>query len=354
MKIASNATLAILAGGSSLRANLYAFTLTTGETDYFTDGQTPITVAIATSASTFGPSNTYKCGFVITRGSMPQATGVDSQDMQLTFAPAWDNPGGPPTIAGYSIQQAARLGLLDNATVSFSKFFGAMPVPPAQLDTSPGAVAWFLGAVQEIQLGRFSVEMKISSNLLVLTQTQMPRCLYQAGCVHNLYDSGCALSKSAWTLAGSVASIPSGAGVVTNANFNTNLTNADHYFELGVMAFTSGLNKGFSATVKTYLHASGNLQLMVPFPATVSVGDAFTIYPGCDKVQSTCSGKFNNLMHFKATPYVPVPETLYDGGTANPPAPPPLPATQSPAGTTPGNIVSGGIAPSTKGWLGGV
>lgn len=36
-----------------------------------------------------------------------------------------------------------------------------------------------------------------------------------------------------------------------------------------------------------------------------SAGDAFTIYPGCDKQQSTCSAKFNNLIHFRGFPYVP-------------------------------------------------
>ena len=38
-----------------------------------------------------------------------------------------------------------------------------------------------------------------------------------------------------------------------------------------------------------------------------SVGDAFTVYPGCDKQQSTCA-LFGNSANFRGQPFIPAPE----------------------------------------------
>jgi hypothetical protein len=123
----------------------------------------------------------------------------------------------------------------------------------------------------------------------------------------------------------------------SNSNFNTSLTAANGLYNLGVITFSSGANAGFQATVKLYQNASGNVQTMLPFPANVANGDEFAITRGCDKTQATCTS-FSNIAHFKATPFVPVPETLYDGGTSNPAAAQP-PATQ-------GGGVGGGTGPA--------
>jgi hypothetical protein len=310
MKAASAATLSILSGGKYLRADLFSITLTTGAVYYFTSYETPLSAAVYPSVT----KNSHLSGLTITRGHTTQAVGLDAQELELTLIPKWDNPGGAPLIAGYPLAQAARIGLLDNASVLYSKLFMNFPTFPAQLDTSPGAVPWFQGVVAEIDIGRFATILKVSSNLLVLNQVQMPRNLYQGACVHTVYDAGCTLLTSTFTSTGTVSAVTS------TSNFNTSLTQANSYFDLGVIKFTSGANNGFSATIKQYLNASGNLQTNLPFPATIGVGDAFSIYPGCDHVLATCTSKFNNSLHFKATPFIPVPETLYDGGTANPPA----------------------------------
>lgn len=337
MKSASAATLAILASGQAVHADLYAITLTSGAAYYFTSFDYPITCAVYPS----GSANTYLPGLVFTRGSTTQSAGLDAQEMDLHIAPAPDNPTGVAKIAGYNVAVACRLGLLDNATVLYSKLFIAPggTVPPT---TSQGAVGWFSGVVAEAELQRGYAMLKVSSNLLVLNQTQMPRNLFQATCVHTLYDAGCTLSRPTFTTTGAVSGTPN-----SNANFNTNLTAASGLYNLGVLTFTSGNNYvngvGFQATVKLYANSGGNVQTMIPFPANVANGDTFTIARGCDKTQATCmtfGTSPGNIAHFKATPYVPVPETLYDGGTSNPPAVAP-PAQQG--GSTIGTSVGGGI-----------
>lgn len=308
MKAASAATLAILSSGQILRADLYAIGLVTGSTSFFTNYERPLNGVSVNG----GAAQNYTGGWTVTRGATTQSVGLDAQELELTISPKWNNPGGPPLIAGYTLMQAARLGILDNAQVSYAKLFMMQPSGFNKLDVSPGGVGWFHGIISDIDVGRFALQLKISSNIIVLNQTQMPKNLWQAGCVHTVYDPGCAITKAAFTSSGTVGT------VTNNGLFNTNLTQANDYFDLGVITFTSGLNNGFQTTVKSYLHTSGVVQTMLPFPGNVAPGDTFTIYPGCDRLQGTCTAKFSNLIHFKATPYVPVPETLYDGGTSNP------------------------------------
>lgn len=337
MKIASTAELAILSGGKYLRADLYQITLATGASIFLTGFDEPLSVAIATGPSSFGSANTYLTGYTIERGTTTQACGVDAQELELTFYPAWDNqPSGPPLIAGYTIQQAIRLGLMDNASILYSKIFMNYPAANAPLDTSPGGIAWFAGVAAEMDIERSNAVIKVSSNLLILNQVQMPRNLYQSGCTHTLYDSGCAITRASFTSTGAVVGTPT-----SQSTFNTNLTGkADDYFDLGTIKFTSGLNNGYTATVKLYKSSSGNVSTMIPFPAAIAAGDTFSIVPGCDKLQSTCTTKFSNLIHFKGYPYIPVSETLYDGGTSNPPIAA-APAQQ--AGGTIGSMIGGNI-----------
>lgn len=66
-------------------------------------------------------------------------------------------------------------------------------------------------------------------------------------------------------------------------------------------------NRGQSRTVKSY--TGGSFKLMYPLNAVPASGDTFFAFPGCDKLQSTCTTKFSNLPNFGGQPYVPRPET---------------------------------------------
>ena len=86
------------------------------------------------------------------------------------------------------------------------------------------------------------------------------------------------------------------------------MAQAAGYFDLGVVKFTSGANNGVARTVKR--HTSGQLVTLQPLPAAVANGDTFQVWPGCDKLQGTCSGKFANLARFRGQPYIPMAETV--------------------------------------------
>jgi uncharacterized phage protein (TIGR02218 family) len=87
----------------------------------------------------------------------------------------------------------------------------------------------------------------------------------------------------------------------------TNLTDPNTHYDNGQLVFTSGVNNGHIVAVRQY--ASTTIYFVVPLPAPPLAGDTFTVYPGCDKTQATCTSKFSNLINFGGFPYVPSPET---------------------------------------------
>lgn len=311
-KTCSAATQAIIASRQYGLYLLLDVTLTNGQVYRWTSGEVPLNnVTLYYNGSTFGPFN-YATGMNIVRDSITQKNGLEAGSAKLALIPQGDAFGGPPLVNGYSLMQAARYGFIRGATVLISKFFFNLPqYTGGQIDTSPGAMGYFLGTIQGVEADRFYVDVTIEDYLSLMGIQQMPRNLFAVGCFHQVYDAGCTLQKSAFTVSGTISSATDGA------HFNTSLTQADGYFGLGVMTMTGGAASGQTAAVQSYKHASGAIVLVTPFSVVPAPGDPFNIYPGCDRQQATCTAKFNNLPHFGGFPYVPVPETILDGGVDN-------------------------------------
>jgi hypothetical protein len=308
VKIASAATLAILASGQYLKFEFYQFALPKVGTFYFTNADTSITVG----------GNTYLTGLTIVRSAFTQKVGLEVQSVDLTIEPQADNPAGPVTIGGAGFLSACRAGSFDGGIVTISKGFFNFPASGTQLNTSPGIVPWFAGIVDDMQAGRFSVDLTLNDTVQVLN-VMMPRNILQAGCVHTLFDSGCGLSKATFQKSGTIT------GYVTALTVgSTALTQVASYFALGVITFTSGVLSGSQYAISSF--AGGVVTAVQPWAALPSVGDSFTILPGCPKTQAACSNTstavgpaFANLTttggRYRGAPFVPQPETLYDGGT---------------------------------------
>lgn len=315
MKTASGTTLALLAAGKYFKAELYTVTLANGNIYRYTTAQVPTVVN----------GFTYGTELILTRSRIEQKTGLEVQSFTLTARPRNDHPSGAVLLEGFPFLAAITARTLDAARVTMEKIFLA-----DWENTLGGTVPWFAGRVNEPNIGRFQAEISINSDIEMLN-VAMPRNVVQAGCVHTLFDAGCTLSKAAFTTGGTVSGTP------TVLAFATNLTQANNYFDLGVIKFTSGPNTGLYRTIKTYLASGGSITIIRPLPSPPGAGDTFTVTPSCQKTQAACSNtnvalgpNFNNLVHFRGKPYVPVPETMYGGG------------------------VSGGGAPQTVGSQGGL
>lgn len=240
---------------------------------------------------------TYLCDDLQIKGSaISETIGLEAATLKLTISM---DPAGDAVINGVNALQAIAQGDLDGATVRVERAFMA-----TYGDTSPGTVVRFVGIVTEVtSVNRLSAQVTVSSPLYLL-DISLPRNLIQPGCGNTLFDAGCGLSRAAFAVSGTVAAGSNRNVVVTD------LTQPDQYFQLGTITFTSGANNGLSRGISSFVNSGGAVTLNVGLPEVPSVGDTFTIYPGCDKQQATCQSKFNNLINFAGMPYVPVPETV--------------------------------------------
>lgn len=266
-------------------ADLYTFTLVDGTVLRYTSADIDVTVGGATFSHQ-GP--------IIQRSRTRQAIGlaVDQLDLDISADPA-------TLLSGLPWLQAISNGALDGTEVELRRAFTASPAD-ALLGNIAGTVHQFSGRVSDTETDSLTARVIVRS-WLELLNTPLPRNLYQPPCGYSLYDAGCGVSRAAFAVNTSVSS---GS---TRQVLNCALAAAAGYFDIGEVVFNSGQNLGVRRTVKTYV--PGTVTLAYPLPKAVSVGDTFTIYPGCDKRLATCDIKFSNTARFRATPFVPVPET---------------------------------------------
>jgi uncharacterized phage protein (TIGR02218 family) len=232
-----------------------------------------------------------------------QKIGVEVDETKIKLMSVGSN-----VIESQAVLQFIGQGGMDGAFVMV--FRAMMPNPndgsvphPIKFDTSMGAPIVFAGFVADItNLDRSSAELSVKSRKELLN-IPFPYATYQASCRWPLYGVGCTLSQAAFVTAGVVAGV-SGVPLL----FQTNLPQADDYFDEGVITFTSGLNNGVTRTVRLYLNTSGEVLLFYPLPHPPLAGDTFNIYPGCDKQKQTCVNKFANGNNFGGFRFIPPPE----------------------------------------------
>lgn len=126
--------------------------------------------------------------------------------------------------------------------------------------------------------------------------------MYGRSCRWALGDDNCGVDLTSLTSTGTVDLV-----VVTRRTFRSSLSivQPDGYYGDGLLTWTSGLNDGLTGEIRGHLEANGNLALHLPMPFDIEVGDTFTVYPGCRKVQEDCKNKFNNFNNFGGFPHIP-------------------------------------------------
>ena len=277
--------IALLAQNRFLMADLFTITLDPNSVSpsyaYFTSWDIDLVYG----------GNTYLSGvLLIERDSLSWETGITVSSMKVNIS-----ANSESIVFGQPFLAMAHNGGLDGARVSLDRTFMARPG-----DTSAGVIPLFEGTIQEIEVTRNTASLTVSTDIILLN-IQMPRNLYQPGCQHTLFDAGCGLNTSTFAVTGAVTT---GS---TASLINTGLSQATGYFDQGVIDFTSGANTGVSQSILSYV--AGTIYTIPPLRVVPAIGDTFTVYPGCDKQQSTCTTKFSNLANFKGFPFIPVPET---------------------------------------------
>lgn len=272
---------------------------------------------------------TWTPGPGIMRDKVQQTIGVSVDSMQLTI---YDD--GTTLVGTVPLLQAIARRVMDGATVALERAFfedssdvtwvTGMGVPvhwvagstPATWSTAGpncrGVVPVFYGRWGAARVTRTSARVEVRSHAELL-DVMVPGDVYQPGCRNTVFDAQCTLSAAAYTVAG----VTSGAGdatlrIITSTSAAV-IAKPTAWADLGVLAFTSGLNAGMSRTVRTHVLAAGTATVTAvsPFPYAIAPGDGFTLRAGCDKRQTgDCTVKFANVAHFRGEPYIPEPESI--------------------------------------------
>jgi uncharacterized phage protein (TIGR02218 family) len=263
--------------------DLYTLTLPGGQVLRWCGSDVPVTVG----------ANTWVLGPGLARGRLKWSTGitVDTLDVRLYT-------DGSHTISGTPLIGYVARGGLDNARLQVDRAYRASHSTPVV-----GVLLGFVGRVADAKPDRTLVQLQVKSDTELL-DVMVPREVYEPGCLNTLYDTRCGVSRAARTVSGTATQ----ASNSTRTAFGHSRPEAAGYFDLGVVAFTSGANAGVSRTVKA--HVPGTFTLLNPLPFAVAVGDAYEVRPGCDRLKATCSSKFNNLIRFRGYPFIPAPETV--------------------------------------------
>lgn len=289
MRAMSSFLIALLETGEFISADCWTLTLNGGSVIRWASADRP-DIAIRANGQFFA------AGPLIKRGPISEKRGVEVATLKVEItADIGDLINGQPIVP------LIKNHGLDGATVKLERAF-AGDWQDMFANGAVGTVIRFAGKVTSVDSIQGLTATLTISSWMVLLNGNMPRNLYQASCLHSLYDSGCGLSPASFSASGTVI----GAGATQT--FNSSLTPTLNDFALGRIVFTSGPNAGISRSIKSN-DGAGQFALIQPLPNALANGDAFTVYKGCDLLQATCSTKFNNLNNFKATPNVPLPQT---------------------------------------------
>lgn len=279
--------MALFTSGHELvKADLMTITLSGGQVIRWTNYDRVVTLA--------GTSWLLGAGFAT--GRMKWSAGVEVDTHTISI---YADEG--TLINGVPLLHFINAGGFDGAMVDLHRAF--------TLDPASGWVGKrhrFSGKVSDIDRPT-KVEAAITlRSVFELFNQQLPRNVHQPTCDLAVYSTPCGKSRAGMTVNSTVTT---GSDSLRLSFAASALTQADGYFNLGGVRFTSGANAGVLRTVRSS-SAAGVVTVVQPWPQPVGVGDTFAIYPGCDGTKATCSAKFANLPRFRGEEFVPAAETV--------------------------------------------
>lgn len=151
--------------------------------------------------------------------------------------------------------------------------------------------------------GVFRAELK--SLAAVLDQTNMRR--FERRCSASLGDAKCRVDLDGNYLAQGIVTAIVKPDLIRVSGLNQFEAN---WFSGGRVEFLTGMNQGRKIEVTDFsLQAGGQSYALVglwsALPDPLEVGDAFHIWPGCDKFFHTCRSRFSNGHNFRGFPHIP-------------------------------------------------
>jgi uncharacterized phage protein (TIGR02218 family) len=290
----------LAANPNVIRADCFTITLPNGAVMTMTDAQFDVTIPSGTpgwsgNTTTFFASRwgSWSRGAITSEASFD----LSSNTVDLTCIQQ-QNTTFPAMPIG--MLSAALQGLFDASPVSIVTAY--MPLGEWN-NVSNGIETKFGGIVnspKNIGRNKFVLECADYNYLL---NVQIPQRILQSNCPWAFADQNCSVPGGAGTF---TVQFTAASGTTANLMIpETAFTGAAGIYTQGVVTCLTGNNAGLAQYVKLH-NASGQLQLMFPWIIAPKVGDTFSVIQGCDKSATTCTQKFNNLIHFGGEPLTPV------------------------------------------------
>ena len=282
MKQAGEALTQHLNTAKSFRScDLYALRLQSGMAYYWTD----------TDANVSHGGHIYRAdGPVITRNKTSTHSDVAVDKLSISIScDKRDQIGGVPIMA------VAHNGGLDGATMELKRaFFDSFGKLIDVIDI-------FSGSVEVKQGGGFTISLDVKSVVQQLN-TEFPGKRYYPQCPYCVYSTECGVDIKTYRKKVKVTTVSGVNTVSVDTAFE------DGYYNAGGIEWINGPLAGQATQIMS--SRAGTIIYMSPSNTQATVGNEAYIYPGCDKTPDTCRKKFNNFARNRATPYVPLKETI--------------------------------------------
>lgn len=169
-------------------------------------------------------------------------------------------------------------------------------------------IVYWKGRVASSKASGAQIRLECES---IFTSLRRPglRARYQRTCRHALYGRGCQLDPEVFVVEGRVTSMTSISLVVPEAGGY-----ADGYFTGGMVRAADDSLRLISNHVGTVITLSRPSEALAASFGLSGYGYGYglfygqltvKLYPGCDRVKSTCVVKFDNLANYGGFPYIP-------------------------------------------------
>lgn len=265
-----------------LSCDLYELHLRSGTSYYWADADADVSYN----------GHVYKSdGPIIVRDKIATNSTVSVDKMTVTISTnEQDKIGGVPIMA------VAHNGGFDGAQMTLRRAFFDDDYKII------GVIGLFTGLCEVSQGGGLTLKLNVKSIVQKLN-IEYPNRRYYPQCPFSIYSKECGVDIHNFRKQGKVTGIGAGPNAV-----RIDIPFENGYYAAGGIDWLTGPLAGQSTQIIS--SNDGMILYMSALEVKPRVGDQFYIYAGCNKTPEECKKKFNNWSRNRATPYVPLKESI--------------------------------------------